>query len=470
MMKNTIKLLAVAANIYLLQLILPDSGIMQANPLLWLVGSAIAGGMANRGGPGAVTRDAGAEYESTIRTQLKYADQLLAADQYYTPQYADLELSNLERTLFGSTGQTAGGAVPLAGTPGQASLNEFTQYGTTNVQDGLDYPAGLDKYGALPGGSFDWNKNLGRAPSPEEYDARMAEMSAKSAGYQHVNVRQDMQNGMSRNQALAKYYGERPSDQVLPGGVAGVPSGVPTTAGAPGSGQAGILDLMGRAQPQIDEITRRSTAYQREGDVRDVEALGGRATAAFRESAGTTELLDKLRTQAEEGLTGDILDPRLRREFAQASRAGQRARGFGFGTRDIAEESVFTAMQANALRQQRQNFAQSVVGTLQATSVDPFQAILNRPGQAMAAGQGAFGQANLTQGGAGPSGMFGMNNYFSGIGDYNANARNASNIAGYNANSAMMGGIMQGGFGMMGAYGKGNLKAGRGFFEGPPKQ
>ena len=231
-------------------------------------------------------------------------------------------------------------------------------------------------------------------------------------------------------------------------------------------GQAGVLDMIIRAQPQIDEMTRRSTAYQREGDVRDVEELGQRATAAFRESAGTTELVDTLRQRAEEGLTGDILDPRLRREFTQATRAGQRDRGFGYGVRDIAEESAFTAMQADALRRQRQNFAQSVVGTLQATSVDPFQAILGRPGQAMAAGQGAFGQAAGVKEGAGPSGMFGMNPYFASIGDYNANAMNAANIGRYNAQMGLLGGMIQGGASMMGAYGQGRMRQGKSFFPG----
>ena len=147
-----------------------------------------------------------------------------------------------------------------------------------------------------------------------------------------------------------------------------------------------MLDMLTRAQPQIDELTRKSTAYQREGDVADVEALGGRATAAFRESAGTTGILDKLRSAAEEGLSGDILNPRLRREFQQSVRPGQSARGKGYGIGDIAEESAFTAMQARQFQQEDRRFAQSVVGTLQATSVDPFMAILGRPGQAMAAG------------------------------------------------------------------------------------
>ena len=233
-------------------------------------------------------------------------------------------------------------------------------------------------------------------------------------------------------------------------------------------GQGGVLDMLTRAQPQIDELTRKSTAYQREGDVRDVEELGGRATASFRESAGTTGILDKLKAEAEEGLSGDILNPRLRREFQQSVRAGQSARGKGYGIGDIAEESAFTAMQAQQLQQEDRRFAQSVVGTLQATSVDPFMAILGRPGQAMAAGAGAFGQASGINTGAGPSGMFGMNDYFAGVGDYNANAQNASNIAQYNAQQALYGGMIQAGGSLLGAYGKGNMKNNKGFFGGPP--
>ena len=232
-------------------------------------------------------------------------------------------------------------------------------------------------------------------------------------------------------------------------------------------GQAGVLDMITRAQPQIDEMTRQSTQYQREGDVADVEAMGGRATAAFRDAAGTTGILNQLRTQAEEELGGEgILDPRLRREFAQSVRQGQAARGQGYGIGDISEEAAFTAMQANALRRDRQRFGQSVVGTLQATSADPFMAILGRPGQGMAAGQGAFGQASDVASGAGPSGMFGMNNYFSGVGDYNANARNAANIAQYNARMGLVGGMIQGGASLMGAYGQGRMRQGKPFFPG----
>jgi len=232
-------------------------------------------------------------------------------------------------------------------------------------------------------------------------------------------------------------------------------------------GQEGVLDMVSRAQPRIDELTRQSTSYQREGDVQDVEAYGGRATAAFRDAAGTTGILDQLRTQAEEELGAEgILDPRLRREFDQVISQGQARLGKGYSAGDLTEKAAFTAMQANSIRRDRQRFGQSVAGTLQATSVDPFQAILNRPGQAMAAGQGAWGQASGLQSGAGPTGMFGMNNYFSSIGDYNANAMNASNIAEYNAKVGLIGGMIGAGGSMMGAYGKGRMKQGKGFFPG----
>ena len=97
-------------------------------------------------------------------------------------------------------------------------------------------------------------------------------------------------------------------------------------------GQAGVLDIMGRAQPRIDELTAQSASSQRAADVSDVEAYGGRATQAFRDAAGTSGILNQLRTQAEEELSADgILDPRLRREFQQTARQGQAARGGGFG-------------------------------------------------------------------------------------------------------------------------------------------
>lgn len=299
-----------------------------------LAGAALGGLFGSRNkSPKPVLRDPNAEYEAAMRAQLKYAPDIFSADKQFTPQYTDLELSNQERSLFGTEG-----------------------------------------------------------------------------------------------------------------------------------GQAGILEILNRAQPQIDEMTRQSTSYQRAGDVADVSELGPQATEAFRKSAGTDVLTSKLKEQAEEGLEGDILNPRLRREFDQVINRGQAALGRGYGPADLGERAVFTAMQAKQMERDNQRFAQSVIGTLQGTSVDPFMAILGRPGQAMAAGDAAFGKAAGIANNAGPSGMFGMNNYFAGVGDYNANARNASNIAGYNARNALMGGMIQGGASLAGAYGMGRMGQGKSFF------
>ena len=230
-------------------------------------------------------------------------------------------------------------------------------------------------------------------------------------------------------------------------------------------GRPGVLDMLTRAQPRLDQMARESTTYQREGDVADVRELGPQATQAFRESAGTDKITEQLRMQAEEELASDeILDPRLRREFDQAIQQGQAKLGKGYSIADLGQRAAFTATQANALRRDRQRFGQSVVGTLQATSVDPFMAILGRPGQAMAAGESAFGQARGIAGGAGPSGMFGMDNYFAGVGDYNANAVNARNIGVYNAQSGLLGGMIGAAGSMVGAYGQGRMSKGKSFF------
>ena len=231
--------------------------------------------------------------------------------------------------------------------------------------------------------------------------------------------------------------------------------------------QAGALELAARAQPIADEMTRKSTTYQREGDVADVAALGPQATEAFRRSAGTDEITRLLKEQAEERLTSDrILSPRVAREFDQVIGRGQAFLGKGYSAADLTEKAAYTGLQARQMERGDQQFAQSVAGTLQATSVDPFMAILNRPGQAMAAGESAWGKAAGIKGTAGPSNMFGMNPYFEGVGDYNANAMNAATIGGYNARMGLATGLIRGGASLAGAYGMGRMNQGKSFFPG----
>ena len=69
----------------------------------------------------------------------------------------------------------------------------------------------------------------------------------------------------------------------------------------------------------------------------------------------------------------------LSRELTQSSRAAQAARVFGYGINDAAIEAFATLQGSEDRRRQRQGFAQSMVGMNQATSADPFMAILGRP-------------------------------------------------------------------------------------------
>jgi hypothetical protein len=93
-------------------------------------------------------------------------------------------------------------------------------------------------------------------------------------------------------------------------------------------------------------------------------------------------------------------------------------------------------------------------------------AILNRPGQAMAAGDSAWGKATGVSGAAGPSGMFGMNSYFEGIGDYNTNAINANRIGTFNAKASLVGNMIGAAADVAGSYGQGRMSQGKSFFPG----
>jgi hypothetical protein len=83
----------------------------------------------------------------------------------------------------------------------------------------------------------------------------------------------------------------------------------------------------------------------------------------------------------------------------------------GYGSQDVAIESLAQLQGASARRQQRQGFAQSMVGLNKATGADPFMAILGRPSSMnpMMSG-GMVGQAQ----GFNPGAMFSPESQYAG--------------------------------------------------------
>lgn len=172
----------------------------------------------------------------------------------------------------------------------------------------------------------------------------------------------------------------------------------------------GLIPMMQEAQSYI-------ASQQRESDISDVEALGGRATDAIRSQGNIQEVLDdiarqvsaneaavdplrkQLLTRANE-LANAQLSDREKQQLEQLMRgreaASGRLRDYGAGTREVQtvmEEdwnrgmqgalaggqlmAGESAMQTNLLGQQMTR-----LGAEQATSADPLMAIVGRPSQA----------------------------------------------------------------------------------------
>jgi hypothetical protein len=205
-----------------------------------------------------------------------------------------------------------------------------------------------------------------------------------------------------------------------------------------GSNDPGYLDLASRAMPAISAQQRGATTAQRAADVADVASLGPQATEAFRAAnPQQTRLVDAINAEAQSGLAyGAGLDPSLRREVTQATRQGFADRGLGQGPADIYAEATTRGQAGEQLRQQRYQRANQAVAVNQATSADPFQAILGRPANASASQ--AIGAAGMMgQGGATMFDPFSA--YGADVANTNYNGQAAARIAEGNANSALIG-------------------------------
>jgi len=200
-----------------------------------------------------------------------------------------------------------------------------------------------------------------------------------------------------------------------------------------------MLDLyQNEIGPVLDEMALESQASQREADISAVEDLGPRAAAAFRNmDPDQKRLMQLLNDQAYDQLNaGTSLTAGQGREVEQAARAAQLSRGLGYGVGDAAQEAMAKGYAGEELMRRRQGFAQSMVGMNQATAVDPFQAILGRPGQNPMQAQAVLGQAGTYN----PGQVFNPESAYAGsLYETNYNADAAAKIASANNKAALIG-------------------------------
>lgn len=184
-------------------------------------------------------------------------------------------------------------------------------------------------------------------------------------------------------------------------------------------GQAGVISQLERATGQVGKIEQDALRRQREADIVDVEALGGRASEAFLnanpqlkaaleranalQTSGAGAILGQRAEQFAKS-TGQLSGEELR-QLQQSVREGYASRGVEMGSGAISGEALARLsgerqrMQedlamASGLLGQQQQYGLALVGANQATASDPFMAILGRPGTSVGTAQGQQGYAS----------------------------------------------------------------------------
>lgn len=154
-------------------------------------------------------------------------------------------------------------------------------------------------------------------------------------------------------------------------------------------GQRGLLDQYEHdIYPTLNRIEARGKQDRAEADQAVLDQYGASTTDAIRRSSGNDQLMRLLRERAESDLeAGGRLNPGEEREYQQAARSAQAARGFGYGNNDAFMEAMNTGMAAERRKREREGFAQSVAQQLQLTGGDPMMALLGRPSQTLGMGQ-----------------------------------------------------------------------------------
>ena len=281
------------------------------------------------------------ETSDALRTQIQLAPQQYAAEAQYRPLYNALDLQGLEKTLNGTQAQTT----------------------------------------TTPTSSTVWGWRNGNGEFREGDAMPQATATMRSTGQGAAGVG-------------ALYANQTPNDRAANAWTrSSVERNSSVTSTTPA--QRGMLDIYENdLMPSMARMDAFGKDQQLQADMGAIDKYGRRVGDAMRDASGNTGLLRSLNAQAQEGLdAGASLDPSLRREVQQSIRAGQAARGFGYGTNDLASEAVMTAQQSQALREKRQAFGMQMVGVNQASSGDPFMALLGRPAQSTQQGQQIGSQA-----------------------------------------------------------------------------
>jgi hypothetical protein len=173
-------------------------------------------------------------------------------------------------------------------------------------------------------------------------------------------------------------------------------------------GQAGLLQMYPELAAVFSEIDAAQQSKQRGSDIADVEALGGRANEAFRNAnPELARLTQTLTSQAQSELEDPYaLTPEQQRYVTQNTRAALAARGMNGQAVGTGSEVLANYLASGQEAQRRRSSGYQAAALQQATSADPFLAILGRQGNAGNQAIAGFGQTGNTANSANIQGMY----------------------------------------------------------------
>ena len=198
-------------------------------------------------------------------------------------------------------------------------------------------------------------------------------------------------------------------------------------------GNNGMLALMGESGPELARINQAALSAQRAGDFADMTNLDGSARTAYDqlnpEGAAMLKRINALRM--EELDKPYAMSPSQVADSQRNIRLAQGSRGLGYGPNDAFQEAMYLGDRQRGLYNERLQGAAQTIGLNQSFYGGN---VFDRPSGSSA--QGLYQQAASV----GPDQVFDpYSSYFGNAYGFNANAQNASNIAGSNNSAAIKG-------------------------------
>lgn len=343
------------------------------------------------GGGSTPQRNLGQELRDEINARADTAGQVFGTEAEYWPQYVDLNMRTLQRTLEGTPG-------------GERTINY-----SDNVGGWLNRSTGEWVEGNKPDYGSYTVANPGRNGNP---------LSGLGSRTIDPWVQQQRQVDQSRTVM----------DEASPG----------------------LYDLLDQLAKRTAQSEAGGLSIQREADIADVQRLGPQSLEAIRTAdPAMAELVDLQTQQAAQGLRlGTRLSPEEQRGIQNSVRGRQAQSGWGYNPGDLATVAMETTAAGRDIQDRRRQYAATTTGLRQGIYGDAFNRVLNRPA-GFNTGQ-TVNQAYGISGSSGPR-LFGPSVNANDVYDTNINAQAARQNANANANAAYTSAGISGGLGLAAA-------------------